>query len=91
MSTVADPEIVSGERPRWGGLWGAVPPPHWGRDRGLSPPHNFFFNFGPQNGQFWCIVGRRWGMHPHPPGSATILSLARLIIYISNGVPSQIV
>ena len=53
----------------------------WGVRRGMEgygegavpPPQNFFFNFGPQNGQFRCTVGAGGGMHPPhpPPGSAT--------------------
>jgi len=65
---VADPEIVSG-----GGCGRSRDPLTTGKGSGegaVPPPQNFFFNFGPQNGQFWCTVGAGGGMHP--PGSATV-------------------
>jgi len=75
---VADPEIVGGvgcsrSRAAEGreGLGRGTPSP---QERGLGrAPPQFFFNFGPQNGQFWCTVGAAGGMHPPhpPPGSAT--------------------
>jgi len=40
------------------------------RVEGTVPPPKNFFHFGPQNGQFRCIVGAGGGMHP-PSGSAT--------------------
>ena len=46
---------------------GYPPPQRW---RGRCPSQEFFFHFGPQNGQFRCIVGAGGGMHP-PSGSAT--------------------
>jgi len=33
--------------PHWGGVWG--------------DPRNFFFDFGSQNGDLWCILGAIFG------------------------------
>jgi len=57
---VADPEIVGGGCGRVaGGMKGVDSPPHVerGLGRGCSPFPEFFSHFGPQNGQFRCIVG----------------------------------
>jgi len=67
---MADQEIVGGGCGRVAGGEGVgcgkgIPPHGWrGLGRGLCPRN--YFHFGPQNGQFRCIVGAGVGMHPHP-------------------------
>jgi len=66
--------VVKAGRPKAARGWGEVPPHHGKGSGRLNPSPEFFFNFGPQNGQFRCTVGASGGMHPPhpPPGSATV-------------------
>jgi len=72
---VVDPEIVGGGRcgraaeghTRVWGVWRSL---EEGSGEGLCRlTRIFFLHFGPQNGQFQCIVGAGVGCIPHPPVS----------------------
>ena len=58
VSSSACIDQCSSRTPSAEGVWGVgcgVSPPH--RGRGLCPSPEFFFDFGSQCGEFWCILG----------------------------------
>jgi len=47
--------IEAPKAPRGVGVGRGVPLPTG--EGAQTPPHNFFFDFGSQNGDLWCILG----------------------------------
>ena len=79
LTTVADPEFYNGGRTVEGEGSG---------ERAMPPPQKKF-EFLPENGSFWCIlgllfkIGQANGGAAAPPGSATVESLKlEMIFYV---------